>query len=829
MKKINYYLTLCLVFFATLGVNAGNVRVIGYFPSYRVTDNVAAQCGKLTDIIFSFINPGTDGHLIMTNTDATFGFDANKYTIVRDAAGNAGTNLWFALGGADKPGLRAARLSSVCSNATYRNNLATDLVNMATTGNTSCYGIAIDWEFPTDNTAKAGHLALMQALKTKIAASANPNLKVAMTVGGETYGNVNHTQYLDPSFFSTNASLVDEWHLMAYDFPTSYDANNHSSLASATGCMDGWFGKGVPYSKMVLGVPFYGRGVSDRSTESMYNGYPANNTNYTSDTYNGQGYNGINTLKAKIDLAVNKASLGILIWDLGQDFAPSAQYSLLGGIDAYVLTLCNIPKPNLGPDKGVCAPNSLTLNPGVAAANGRTFTWYKDAVVINGQTGLTTDVTTAGTYKVVISQGQGCTKEDQIIVVAGSPFTTAGSNGCSGTNLTMTVNNPTQGKTYDWYDQAVGGTKVGSGTTLAQVFNNTTTYYVEEKAAGVVNYTSSTTVVPANYAWNAYTDLPRADFMTVLADLKIKSVRVFANGPGGATFKIRALKASDNTLVAESAVITVNPDGTKQAWEYTLQDVTVNFQLTPGEYFITAALTAGSLAMKYGPTPSTATNEPGVYTIGAHCHTNYGSGFLKTETSDNVSYVNAGQLYKYEIETGANASCGRTAATVTTVTCGPPVITITKPTTNQDFPFDGSPIALEATVTDEGSVASVSFEIWDGGNKLATITPNASGNTYTGSWTATTWYSSHTYTLKVLATDNNANPSNASVNFTVTSGVGVNEVSVVNAVSLYPNPSSENVNVTVSATKVGMANITVYDLTGRVVYSASQNLSAGNN
>jgi len=822
-------LTLCLVFFVALGANAGNAKVVGYFPSYRATTNVAAQCSKLTDIIFSFINPNTDGTLITNNPgDATFGFDMNKYIIVRDAANSAGTNLWLSLGGADNSDLRASRLSSVCQNATYRNNLATALVNFATNSSTSCYGLSIDWEFPKDATARTAHKDFMILLDQKIAASSNPNLKVAIAVGGETYGTINHTQYIDASFFSTNAGLVDEWHIMAYDFPTSYDANNHSSLSNAQASMEGWNGKGVPYSKMVLGVPFYARGISNRSLEAKYNDWTPSNTLYTGDVNGSYSYNGINTLKSKIDLAVNKGSMGILIWDLGQDLAPSHQYSLLGGIDAYILTLCNIPKPNLGPDKGFCAPNALTLDPSVPTAVGRTFAWYKDNVLINGQTGTTYSASAAGTYKVVISQGVGCTKEDEIVVVAGSPFTTTGSNGCSGTTLSMTVNNPSVGKTYDWYDQAVGGTKVGTGTTLSQVFNATTTYYVEEKASGVVTYNSSTSTVPANYAWNGSTDLPRADFMTVLTDLTIKSVRVFANGPSGATFKIRVLKASDNTLVSETSTITVNPDGTKQSWEYTLQDVTVNLTLVPGEYFITAAVTAGSLAMKFGPTPATGTNEAGVYTIGDHCHTNFGGGFLKTETTEG-SYINAGQLYKYVIETGANASCGRTAATVTTITCGPPVITITKPTSNQDFPFDNNPINLEATVTDEGSVSSVSFEIWDGGTKLATITPNASGSTYSGTWTPTTWYTSKQYTLKVIAVDNNSNSSNSTVNFTVTSGNSVNEVVSVNNVTVFPNPSTDNMNVSVELAKGGQATIVVRDLAGRTIYSAVQSMNSGNN
>ena len=834
MKKNNYFVAAFLLLLSTVGAYAGNTRVIGYFPSYRATTDVSAQCSKLTDIIFSFINSNTDGTLITGNaSDATFGFDMNKYIIVRDAASLKGTNLWLAVGGADQPGLRAARLATVCGNSGYRDTYAAALIAFATAPTTSCYGISIDWEFPTDAGAKAAHLAFMQLLRTKIAASSNPNLKLAMAVGGETTGQINHTQYLDASFFSSNANLVDEWHIMAYDFPTNYDGTYHSSLANATTSLEGWNGKGVPYNKMVLGVPFYGRGTNNRNLEIKYNDWTPSSIIYNADLNAGYSYNGIVTLKAKVDLAVNKAAMGILIWDLGQDLAPSHQYSLLNGIDAYVYTLCNIPKPNLGPDKGFCAPNAVTLDPGVASAGGRTFSWYKDNAIINGQSGLTYSASAAGTYKVVIDQGAGCSRSDEIAVVAGSPFITVGANGCVGDNLSLTVSNPTNGKTYDWYDQAVSGTKKGSGTSYSQVFNSNTTLYVEEKAAGVSTYTSSTALVQANYAWNGKPGAgvyARADFMTVVKDLTIKSVRVFANGPAGATFTIKVLKAIDNTLVSESSSNVIAADGTKQSWEYTLKDVNIGITLTPGEYFITANVTAGSLAMKFDPAASTVTTETGVYSLGIHCHTNFGSGFLKSETSDVNSYKNAGQLYNYVIETGANASCGRTPATATVITCGPPTVTITAPTSNQDFPFVlNSTVTLTATVVDETSVSSVSFEIWDGLTKLETISPIQSGSVYSAVWTMTTYYTSKQYTLKVVAKDNLLNTTTQPQNFTVTSGVGAVEVLSFNDVKLYPNPASDNVNIAIDVTNGGAASLAVYDLAGRAIYSENSMLNAGKN
>ncbi|MCX6181969.1 MAG: glycosyl hydrolase family 18 protein [Bacteroidetes bacterium] len=831
MKKINYYLALCLLFFISVGAYAGNTRVIGYFPSYRATTDVSAQCAKMTDIIFSFINPKTDGSLETGNAnDDLWGFDLNKFTIVKDAASTKGTNLWIALGGADAYDQRAARLSSVCNNSTYLNTLATALVNFATTY--GCYGISIDWEFPKDVTAQNGHLALLQALSTKIATSSNKNLKVAIAVGGETSGTINHTQYLSSTLFSSNAALVSEWHIMAYDFPQSYNAS-HSTVADSKTSMEGWNAKGVPYSKMVLGVPFYGVDANRSSNKPSYRDLtPKGNTTYTSDLTNGYYYNGINTLKSKIDLVVTtKQAMGILIWDLGQDFAPSDQYSLLGGIDTYLSTLCPVPKPNLGPDKGVCAPNSITLDPGIPAVSGRVFTWYQDNVLMNAQSGITLSASAAGTYKVKIDQS-GCYKEDEIVIVAGSPFTTAGANGCSGTSLQLSVTNPTVGKTYDWYDAASGGTKKGSGTTYSQVFNATTTLYVEEKAAGVVSYSTipedaSVTLPTANTYW--WLTQNAAQRIIVSSDLTVKSLRLMVNTLTGATFKIKVTNSANNSVVTEAGPFTIAAQGSAQSWQQTYYDATVNFLLPVGSYFIYPEVTSGKIA--HLPNYTNENTQAGVYTVKKGMYRNYNNlyTFLEAEENDKTSYVHYGPFLKWVIETGANASCGRTPATATVVTCGPPTVTITAPTANQNFAFDNTAITLTATVVDETSVSSVSFEIWDGASKLATITPTANGSVYSATWTPTTWYSSKQYTLKVMGTDGTPSTTTKTVNFTVTSGVGVTEVLSATEVSVYPNPSTDNINVSVEVVQGGSASIEVYDLAGRSVYSTNSILIAGKN
>ena len=468
--------------------HAQNVRVLGYFPQYRGTSGV--QYDKLTDIAYSFINPNSNGSL-KTNGysgDRVFGFDMTKFTTIKDGCANAGTNLWIALGGADDAHLRDNRLNSVSGNSSYRNKLAEDLVEFCITH--GVYGISVDWEFPDPGTQVNNHVLLLEAIDSEINSSSNPNIEVSVAVGGETKGTVNHMAYIHTDLFGSKGDLVDEWHVMAYDFPNtpSYNAN-HSSLKDAEDCMEGWELKGMDYSKMLLGVPFYGRN-SNRTGEIEYNNLTGSaSTNYNSDISGQWYYNGKTTLEDKIDLAVEKGSLGILIWDIGQDRA-EGDYSLLDAIDDKVNLVCPISKPNLGPDKGVCAPNTLILDPSVTGSE-LTYTWSKDGGGSIG-TSATLEVSEAGTYKVSISNGS-CTKEDEIVIVSGSSVTTTSASGCNDENLTLSVNSPVSGKSYQWYDEETAGSLLFTGSDYTATFSENTTVFVEEVSGGVDTYYSSVT------------------------------------------------------------------------------------------------------------------------------------------------------------------------------------------------------------------------------------------------------------------------------------------------------------------------------------------------
>ena len=783
MKKLNYF-TLSLVGLLLSTVIMAQTTVLGYFPSYRATSVI--RYDKLTDIAFSFINPNTNGTLIQSNPgDAVFGFDYNKFVTVKAGCQSNGVNLWIALGGADPAEQRSSRLQTVCASSSSRATLVSELVNFAITH--GCYGIDIDWEFPKNATARTGHYNLIKDLRAAINSSSNPNLKISIAVGGEYKNAVNHLQYIDTRVIS-ESNLVDKVNIMAYDFPTSYNAN-HSSYSDAQQSMQEWNSvNGVPYAKMLLGIPFYARSASN---ELMYNQLSGNAaTNYNSDSYAGYYYNGKSTIESKMDLVSNVGGLGILIWDLGQD--RSDQYSLLDVIDAKAATLCPVPKPNLGADKGVCAGNSTMLDPGVGSAAGRSFKWYKDGVT-TGDVGTTLSVSAAGTYKVEITQS-GCTREDEIVIVTGSSVTTSGAQGCNNESLTVSVNNPDGGKTYKWYDAMTSGTLLHTGTSYSSIFTQNTTVYVEEAAAGVSSYTTSPATIPDGkfHSWAGGTYTVRcAQMLTVETDLTIKSMRALLSALNGCTFSVKVVNADNKTAVAEAGPFTLAGDGSSPAFQASYFDFDVDFALSPGRYLMYIEPTAGNEA-NYGIINSLTQEsfESGVYVLAGSTFQNQTtdpSGFALSDSGQSW-WTAYGPFLNVKIETGANASCGRTAADVTVQQCGPPTVSITSPAGSSDHPVN-NPISLSADISDEGTITNVVFEVFKGGVLVETVTTSVVGSTYSGTFTPTLTGSD--YSFKVKATDNDANTTEETVAFTVSSGTSTSLV-VGEGVELYPNPSSSN-------------------------------------
>ena len=133
-------------------------------------------------------------------------------------------------------------------------------------------GIDIDWEYPNacglscDTSGAAAFKNVMSALRAKFGAGAL--VTAAVTADGSSGGKIEAADYAGA------AQYVDWYNVMTYDFFGAWDAQGptapHSPLTSYSGIPKAGFttadamakykAAGVPASKLLIGIGFYGRG-----------------------------------------------------------------------------------------------------------------------------------------------------------------------------------------------------------------------------------------------------------------------------------------------------------------------------------------------------------------------------------------------------------------------------------------------------------------------------------------------------------------------------------------------------------------------------------------
>ncbi|WP_428232352.1 glycosyl hydrolase family 18 protein [Flavobacterium sp.] len=318
MKNNYKVIQLKWILILVLGVvnlSVAQKKVIAYIPNWIDLNafSGSVQYSKLTHINIAFENPDANGYL---------SFNSGSNTII-NAAHAQNVKVFVSLGG-----------GSVSEGGAIRDNY----FNLITSGNRTAFiqkiydyvvahnfdGVDMDLEGPAIN---GDYGAFVIALANKLHA----NGKLISAALSEGYGGANVP--------SSTFAAFDWINIMAYDATGPWapgSPGQHSPYSMAVNQFNYWTGRGLPASKAIIGLPFYGygfgasanQGISYANIVAQYPG--AENLDQVGNTIY---YNGIPTIKQKTTFAIQNAG-GVMIWELSQDAVGSK--SLLTAVNQVI-------------------------------------------------------------------------------------------------------------------------------------------------------------------------------------------------------------------------------------------------------------------------------------------------------------------------------------------------------------------------------------------------------------------------------------------------------------------------------------------------------------
>ncbi|MGI5500661.1 glycosyl hydrolase family 18 protein [Lentzea sp. CA-135723] len=272
-------------------------KSVGYMPSWSGDVNTLPY-NKLTHINYSFVLPNGNGTLQGVP-------DPGKLQTLVSRGHAAGVKVSIAIGGWNDGNDSA--FEQLAGNAGSRTTFVNSLVNLVNQYNLD--GVDMDWEYPDPGQSANNYTAMMRQLGTELHNRGKLLTAAVVSEGGTANG-------VQPEVFG----IVDWLNIMAYD-----GGSPHANYDWSINSVNFWKGRGLPASKAVLGVPFY-----SRPTYISYRDLVAQDpANANRDSYNGNSYNGLPTIRRKTQWALANAG-GIMNWELSQDTTGST--SLLNAI-----------------------------------------------------------------------------------------------------------------------------------------------------------------------------------------------------------------------------------------------------------------------------------------------------------------------------------------------------------------------------------------------------------------------------------------------------------------------------------------------------------------
>ncbi len=454
-----------LSFTPSIAVIVPQTNVVGYFPTFRNFPDAinTIDLTKLTHLNIAFANPNSSGALVVGEVSNS------AVTTVVNAAHTKNVKVLLCIGGGGAPG---NYYHTAFSNSTNMTNFVNACVNYTTTYNLE--GIDVDIEGDVLNGSQVTS-SQYQSFVTQLGAALHAKNKIMTAAVADWFGG-----------YVTNAAVAqfDFIGVMAYDEHIPGGSNQPGTVGDYQFAVDNynyWHAKGVPGSKINIGVPFYGYGwgtytgsQGGDSYASIVAKYPgAENSDMVGSGANAEYYNGIPTIKQKTAFAIQNGG-GIMIWDLTMD--ATGGKSLLTAINQVVVANSNHVPSNLATGKTVTvASTEVGSNVTNNAVDGNYATrWsslYSDPQWISIDLGanynvnrvkLSWEAAYATAYQIQISSDN--TNWSTLKSITGNITTTNDQTGLSGTGRYVRIYGTSRATVYGYslYEIEVYGTTIES-------------------------------------------------------------------------------------------------------------------------------------------------------------------------------------------------------------------------------------------------------------------------------------------------------------------------------------------------------------------------------
>ena len=369
-----------------VGISAWGVaqtKTVGYYASWKsgILPYDRVKYSNLTHILVAFIYPLSDGSIVSLGGGIPF-------SQLVSTAHSAGKKVLIAVGGASNSNGFAAATSTLTVRAVLINNL----VSFIQTNNYD--GVDIDWETPANSVETSQLTAFIQEMRAKFN-QINASLLITMAVPPTAWGG----QHFD---YTNLVNYVDWFNVMCYDFygswsgyaghasPLYQSPNDPTQAGSDSLSISYMISRGVPNSKLLLGIPFYSvqfsaPGLYQKTTVSVTsNPVYADIVSYlssgwiyrwdniskvpyllSSDSTQFISFEDTNSVKLKVAFAVRQGLGGLMCWELAQDVMGNGSQPLLETIGTTLKSLTGVEERRAVPSGFVLYKNFPNpFNPG---------------------------------------------------------------------------------------------------------------------------------------------------------------------------------------------------------------------------------------------------------------------------------------------------------------------------------------------------------------------------------------------------------------------------------------------------------------------------------